>query len=202
MFKIDGSARMDEPMKEHTSFRIGGPADLYIRPANADETAEVLRVCARESVPVFVLGGGTNILVADRGIRGVVVDLSRLAGMRVDGTLVIAQGGAPISDVAEFALGQGLGGMEFAYALPGSAGGAVWMNARCYGSEIGDVLEHVDYLDTDLRLQRYRMRREDWGYKRSPFQDPGRIILSVGLRLAPGDRAETEALMRSHRADR
>jgi UDP-N-acetylmuramate dehydrogenase len=202
MFKIDGPARMDEPMKEHTSFRIGGPADLYIRPANADETAEVLRVCARESVPVFILGGGTNILVADRGIRGVVVDLSRLAGMRVDGTLVIAQGGTPISDVAELALAQGLKGMEFAYSLPGSVGGAVWMNARCYGSEIGDVLEHADYLDEDLRPRSYRMRREDWGYKRSPFQDAQGVILSIGLRLSPGDRAETEVLMRSHRADR
>jgi UDP-N-acetylmuramate dehydrogenase len=153
-------------------------------------------------VPVFILGGGTNILVADRGIRGAVVDLSRLTGMRADGTLVIAQGGTPISDVSEFALGQGLRGLEFAYSLPGSLGGAVWMNARCYGSEIGDVLENADYLDEDLLPRSYRMRRGDWSYKRSPFQDAGRAILSAGLRLAPGDRAEAQALMQAHRADR
>ena len=85
MFKIEGSASVDEPMAEHSSFRIGGPADLYVVPADADEAARVLGICARESVPVFLLGGGTNILVADRGIRGVVVDLSRVTGTRADG---------------------------------------------------------------------------------------------------------------------
>jgi UDP-N-acetylmuramate dehydrogenase len=120
----------------------------------------------------------------------------------VDGTLVVAQGGTPISDVAEFALDQGLRGMEFSYSLPGSVGGAVWMNARCYGSEVSDVLEHADYLDADLEPRQYRMRREDWSYKQSPFQDGRRVILSAGLRLAPGNREEMRTLMQSHRADR
>jgi UDP-N-acetylmuramate dehydrogenase len=202
MFKIEGSARMDEPMAEHNSFRIGGPADLYVLPADEEEAARVLRVCARESVPVFVLGGGTNILVSDRGIRGVVVDLSRLRGVRADGTLVVAKGGTPISDVAGFALSQGLRGMEFAFSLPGSVGGAVWMNARCYGGEVSDVLEHADYLDANLEPRHYRMRHEDWSYKHSPFQDQRRVILSAGLRLAPGNPAEMQTLMQSHRADR
>jgi len=202
MFKIVGSARMDEPMAKHSSFRIGGPADLYVTPANAEEAASVLRVCAQESAPVFVLGGGTNILVSDRGIRGVVVDLSRLTGTRADGTLVVSQAGTPISDVAEFALGQGLCGMEFAYSLPGSVGGAVWMNARCYGDDVSDVLAHADYLDSDLESRQYRMRRDDWSYKHSPFQDARRVILSAAFRLAPGNRAEMQTLMQSHRADR
>ncbi len=193
---------MDEPMAEHSSFRIGGPADLYVSPANEAEAAAVLRVCARESAPVFILGGGTNILVSDRGFRGVVVDLSRLAGTRADGTLVVARGGTPVSDVAEFALGQELSGMEFASSLPGSVGGAVWMNARCYGGEISDVLEHVEYLESDLKPRQYLMRREDWDYKRSPFQDTRRLILSAAFRLAPGNRAEMQTLMQSHRADR
>jgi UDP-N-acetylmuramate dehydrogenase len=202
MFKIEGSASVDEPMAAHSSFRIGGPADLYVVPAGADEAARVLAVCARESAPVFLLGGGTNILVADRGIRGVVVDLSRVTGIQANGTLVVAGGGTPVSDVTEFALEQGLGGMEFSYALPGSVGGAVWMNARCYGSEIGDVLEHVDYLDAELQPRRYLVRREDWSYKRSPFQDERRVILSTGFRLSPGDRAKMRTLMQSHREDR
>ena len=202
MFKIEGSARMDEPMAAHSSFRIGGPADLYVLPGDEEEAARVLRVCARESVPVFVLGGGTNILVSDRGVRGVVVDLSRLTGVQADGTLLVAKGGTPISDVADFALGRGLRGMEFAFALPGSVGGAVWMNARCYGGEVSDVLEHADYLDADLQPKRYRMKREDWSYKHSPFLDQGRVILSAGLRLAPGSPAEMQTLMQSHRADR
>ena len=104
MIKIDGSAKLDEPMTAHSSFRIGGSADLYVVPANADEAADVLRLCARESIPSFVIGGGTNILVSDLGIRGVVVDMSRLVGIRAVGSLVVAQGGTPVSDVAEFAL--------------------------------------------------------------------------------------------------
>jgi UDP-N-acetylmuramate dehydrogenase len=130
------------------------------------------------------------------------MDLSRLTGTRADGTLVFSHAGTPISDVAEFALGEGLRGMEFAFSLPGSVGGAVWMNARCYGGEISDVLEHADYLDADLQPRHYRMGREDWSYKRSPFQDARSVILSAAFRLAPGSRGEMQALMDSHRADR
>ena len=202
IFKLDGFAKLAEPMAAHTSFRMGGPADLYVLPANADEAAGVLRVCARESVPAFLLGGGTNILVSDSGFRGVVVDMSRLTGIRADGTLVAAQAGTPVSEVAEFALALGFSGLEFAYALPGSMGGAVWMNARCYGAECSDVLEYVDCLGPDLQVRRYLMNRADWSYKRSPFQDGRHVILEAGLRLAPGERSVMEKLMRSHRSDR
>jgi UDP-N-acetylmuramate dehydrogenase len=202
MFKIDGSASLGEPMSAHSSFRIGGPADLYVLPANAEEAARVLRVCARESVPAFLLGGGTNILVSDLGIRGVVVDMSRLTGIQAEGSIVVAQSGTPVSDVAEFALARGLSGMEFACSLPGSVGGAVWMNARCYGAEVSDVLQYVDYLGPDLEPHRYAMERGDWGYKRSPFQDARRVILAAGLSLAPGERAGMQARMLSHRSDR
>jgi UDP-N-acetylmuramate dehydrogenase len=189
-------------MTAHSSFRIGGPADLYVLPANADEAADVLRLCARESIPSFVIGGGTNILVSDLGIRGVVVDMSRLVGIRAVGSLVVAQGGTPVSDVAEFALARGLSGLEFAYSLPGSVGGAAWMNARCYGAEISDVLEHVDCLGPDLGMRRYVMNRADWSYKRSPFQRERHVILEVGLRLAPGERTVMQEQMLSHRSDR
>jgi UDP-N-acetylmuramate dehydrogenase len=196
------SGALDEPMAEHSSFRIGGPADLYVRPADTDEAAEVLRICAQESVPWFLLGGGTNILVSDRGIRGVVVDMGLLTGIHADGPRVAARGGTPVSDVAGFALAHGLSGMEFAYSLPGSIGGAVWMNARCYGAEISDVLEYVDYLGSDLALRRYTMTKEEWSYKRSPFQDGRRLILEAGLRLVPGAHNDIEALMLSHHEDR
>ena len=202
MFKIDGPAKLDEPMAAHCSFRIGGPADLYVLPADGDEAAGILHTCAKESVPVFLLGGGTNILVSDLGIRGVVLDLSRLSGIRADGSLVIARGGTPISEVAELALAHGLSGLEFAYALPGSVGGAVWMNARCYGAEISDVLHYVDYLGEDLVARRRVVDSADWSYKRSPFQGRKQLILEAGFRLAPGERAGMQSLMQSHRADR
>jgi UDP-N-acetylmuramate dehydrogenase len=202
MFKIGISARLDEPMASHTSFRIGGTADLYVLPASVDEVTEVLRVCAGESVPFFLLGGGTNILVSDRGIRGVVIDITSLKGLEAEGSRVVAQAGTPVSGVAEYALDRGLAGMEFSYSLPGTLGGAVWMNARCYGSEMSDVLEFVDYLEPDLQRHRSPMDRAHWGYKRSPFQDTRRVILAAGLRLAPGDRPEMQARMKAHRSDR
>jgi UDP-N-acetylmuramate dehydrogenase len=202
MFKIDGSAKPSEPMAMHSSFRIGGPAELYVLPEHIQDATEVLRVCARESVPWFILGGGTNILVSDLGIRGVVVDTSRLAGMKTEGPLVIAQGGTPVSEVAEFALARCLSGLEFAYSLPGSLGGAIWMNARCYGAEIGDLLEYVDFIGPDFARHRYAMDRRDWGYKRSPFQNERCLILEAGLRLAPGEHDQMQARMFSHRSDR
>ncbi|HTZ50110.1 MAG TPA: UDP-N-acetylmuramate dehydrogenase [Spirochaetia bacterium] len=203
MFKVVAAARLDEPMAPHTSFRIGGPADLFVAPSSPAEAEEVLAVCARESVPVFLLGGGTNLLVADRGIRGAVVDLSRLAGISVQDDVLTAQAGTPVSDVSEAACAHGLSGLEFAYSLPGSVGGAVWMNARCYDSEISDVLEQVDYLDlATLQRHRYVVKREDWAYKTSPFQDRGRLVLSASVRLKPGDPRRMRGEMQSHREDR
>jgi UDP-N-acetylmuramate dehydrogenase len=202
MIKIAGELRHDEPMAGHTSFRIGGPADLYVAPLTLEEAEDVVALCARESVPSFTLGGGTNILVSDVGIRGVVMDLSRLCGTAAVGTLVTALGGTPISELSDFALAQGLSGLEFAHALPGSVGGAVWMNARCYEREIADVLAWVDYLDADRARQRYVMDRGGWDYKRSPFQTMQAVILQAGFRLSPGDRPRMEELMRAHRLDR
>jgi UDP-N-acetylmuramate dehydrogenase len=206
MIKIAGELRCDEPMAGHTSFRIGGPADLYAVPATAAEAEGIIALCARESVPCFFLGGGTNLLVSDRGIRGVVVDLSRLSGLDAEGALVMAQGGTPVSELSDFALARGLAGLEFAHALPGSVGGAVWMNARCYDCEIADVLAWVDCLDggRDGRpaARRYLMDRADWDYKRSPFQRDGAVILRAAFRLSPGDPRLMRELMADHRQDR
>ena len=202
MIKIGGDVRIAEPMAGRTSFRIGGPADLFVSPATAEEAGRALALCVRESIPCFLLGGGTNILVSDRGIRGVVIDLSRLSGMTADGTLVIALGGTPVSSVAEFALARGLTGLEFAFALPGSVGGAVWMNARCYEGEVSAVLEYVDYLGPDLVERRHAMDPAEWDYKHSPFQAMSATIHRAGFRLAPGDPVRIRRLMDDHRRDR
>jgi UDP-N-acetylmuramate dehydrogenase len=202
MIKIDGELRCDEPMAGHTSFRIGGPADLYAAPATDAEVEQIIALCARESVPCFFLGGGTNVLVSDSGIRGVVMDLTRLGGVEAEGTLVTAQAGTPVSELSDFALSQGLAGLEFAHALPGSVGGAVWMNARCYDAEVADVLAWVDYVEPGRPVRRYLVNRADWDYKRSPFQRGGAVILRAAFRLSPGDPRRIEELMRDHRQDR
>ena len=189
-------------MDRHTSFRIGGPADLYVAPRTVADVAEITATCAREGLPFFLLGGGTNILVSDKGIRGVVIDLSGLAGCEVEGNLVAARCGTPISDVAEAAGKRGLSGLEFAYSLPGSLGGAVWMNARCYDREMADVLEYVEHMDAGGTISREKMQPAQWAYKVSPFQTNGRVILAAGMRLSPGDSAAITAAMEEHRADR
>jgi UDP-N-acetylmuramate dehydrogenase len=208
--KAFGDVRLDEPMSRHTSFRIGGPADIFAVPATAAAAAAAAALASREGMPVHLLGGGTNILVADRGIRGLVVDLGRLAGIEEEGGCVSALCGTPISAVAEFALARGLAGLEFAYRLPGSVGGAVWMNARCYDRQASDVLEFVETLAIGAPAdgtapppsRRLAIVADQWGYKRSPLQDGGALILRAGFRLHPGDPARIGAEMKDHGADR
>lgn len=202
MIKIAGRLEEDALLAGRTSFRLGGPADLLAAPRTPEEAARIVTLCARESVPCFVLGGGTNILVSDKGVRGVVIDLTLLSGLQAEGTLITALGGTPVSALSEFALSKGLAGMEFAYSLPGSVGGAVWMNARCYEREISDVLEFVDYLDPDIGSRRLAMRRDEWDYKVSPFQGMRGVILQAGFRLAPGNPRQIEDRMQEHRQDR
>jgi len=202
MIKIAGRLEEDELLAGHTSFRLGGPADLFAAPRTPEEVGRIVTLCARESVPCFVLGGGTNILVSDKGVRGVVIDLTLLGGLQAEGSLITALGGTPVSALSEFALSRGLAGMEFAYSLPGSVGGAVWMNARCYEREVSDVLEFVDYVDPDFGQRRLAMRRDEWDYKVSPFQGMRGVILRAGFRLAPGNPRQVEDRMQEHRQDR
>jgi UDP-N-acetylmuramate dehydrogenase len=200
--KIRGRVAAAEPMRAHTSFRLGGPADLYLVPADPEDLAAALSVLATEGVPAFLLGGGTNLLVADGGIRGAVVDLTGIRGLEAGPDTVSALCGTPIDDAAGFARDRGLSGLEFAASLPGTVGGAVWMNARCYEREIADALESVETLDAGLALRRRLFEPAEWGYKRSPFQSTTDVILRAVFRLGPGDPGTIEEAMRRHRQDR
>jgi UDP-N-acetylmuramate dehydrogenase len=194
----------DEPLAAHCTFRIGGPADILARPRDAAGLRRLLAWARGESVPVFILGGGANLLVSDKGIRGLVVDMGGLSSCQVravDHTME-AGAGLAVSDAAEFAAGAGLGGLDFIYAMPGSVGGAVYMNARCYGSEIGDVLESVDYLDSQLEPHTMVPERASFQYKDTPFQKNPWIITAARFRLAPADPAALLERMASLKADR
>jgi UDP-N-acetylmuramate dehydrogenase len=189
-------------MRDHTSFRLGGPADLYLAPADREDLAAALSVLAAEGVPVFLLGGGTNLLVADRGIRGAVVDLTGIRGLESGPGTVSALCGTPMDDAAAFARDRGLSGLEFAASLPGTVGGAVWMNARCYDREVADALETVESLDAGLALRRRGVDPGAWGYKRSPFQSTSDVIVRAVFRLGPGDPRIIDEAMLRHRQDR
>jgi UDP-N-acetylmuramate dehydrogenase len=200
--KVRGRISTAEPMSGHTSFRLGGPADLYVVPADPEDLAAVLSTLRGEGVPVFLLGGGTNLLVSDRGIRGAVVDLTGISGLAAGSGTVSALCGTPMDDAAGFARERGLSGLEFAASLPGTVGGAVWMNARCYGREVADVLESVESLDDKLVLRRRAVEPSAWGYKRSPFQSAAEVIVRAVFRLAPGDPRSIDGEMQRHREDR
>lgn len=199
---IAGEIRTDEPLAEHTTFRVGGPADLFARPEDARDVATLLAWASEHEVPWFAIGGGSNILVSDRGVRGLVVDTTSLSGIRVEGTTLTAGAGEPVSDVAAFAADRGLAGLDFIYAMPGSTGGAVWMNARCYGGEVSEVLAGVELVEPDGSAGHYSPQDDDFGYKRSPFMTRASVMTSVSFRLRPGEPGRLWPAMREHEADR
>jgi UDP-N-acetylmuramate dehydrogenase len=199
---IRGILRLDEPMSLHTSFRIGGPADIYARPSDRDDLAELLALADREGLPVFILGGGANILVSDLGIRGLVIDMADFSGIEVKDTWVIGGCGTPVSSIAEAASVASLAGMEFIYRMPGSLGGALWMNARCYGRSIGDIPGWIEYFDPQLNECRLELPADSFGYKISPFQKNGAILLRAGFQLVHDDPGSILMRMKEVEEDR
>lgn len=187
---------MQEPMKKHTTFRVGGPADVLVQP---DETAlaAILALCRRYHVSYSFIGNGSNLLVGDKGIRGVVIEMTDPMGnIEVDGTKITAQAGAMLSKIANTAASNGLGGMEFAAGIPGSVGGAVVMNAGAYGGEMKDIIEKVYVLDENgaqLELDRDAL---DLGYRHSCIPEKKYIVTKVVLELVPRNEAEIRSEMK------
>ncbi len=192
----------DEPLSEHTTFGIGGPADYYLEPKSVEEMVQAVRFANAADLQFFVLGGGANVLVADKGVRGLVINTAALKSITIEGTDLVAESGAPISEAAERAAEAGLGGLAFLYSMPGSTGGAVWMNARCYGHSIFDILGPVACVTREGGLQTYRPRGADFDYKTSPFQDNKRVVLSVRFRLQPSDKKALREEMAGYEEDR
>ena len=201
--------RCGEPMANRCTFGVGGPADCLLRPSGEGFPAFVAALFSRArawDVPVFVLGGGANVVVADSGIRGIVLDTGGWTGEAGSKTgTPCLRSGTSVDDAAEIAAGLGLSGLEFLTGMPGSVGGAVWMNARCYGREVADVLDETEFLDLSADPPA-RFRRaanpEDFGYKRSPFQSRRTFILSAAFKLERREPQAIRAEMDGYRRDR
>ncbi len=190
------AVRLEEPMKAHTSFRIGGPAELFLTPENAGQLAETILILRQHEIPVFILGNGSNLLVRDKGIRGAVIQLSgRMSALETDGTALYAEGGALLSAAAAKAAEAGLTGLEFASGIPGSIGGAVIMNAGAYGGEMKDVLESVDVLTRDLRRETLPVEQLGLSYRHSSLAERGDIVLGARFRLERGEPQAIQARM-------
>ena len=175
-------------MSRHTTFRIGGPADLFVVPKSVDEIAEVLKICREEKAPYFILGNGSNLLVSDKGYRGVVVQLYRGFGkITVSGEEIHAQAGALLSGIAAAARDASLTGFEFAGGIPGTLGGAVVMNAGAYGGEMKDVLKEVTVLTPEGEILTLQADELHMRYRTSVVKEAGYIVLEAVLSLTKGD---------------
>jgi len=185
----------EEPMKNHTSFRIGGPAEVIVYPDTQEQCAAIIRLCRRAGLPLFMLGKGSNLLVSDKGIRGAVLSTDRLCALRADGERVIAGAGASLKDAALFALQNGLSGLEFAHGIPGSVGGAVYMNAGAYDGEMSAVVRSTAYIDESGEPRVAEGDGHAFGYRRSVFSGRACLITETVMSLEPGRREDISARM-------
>ena len=181
----------DEPMSRHTTFAIGGPADLFVQPKTRKELAETLGVFRERGIPFLLLGNGSNMLVADAGIRGAVVCTTELDEVRVGNDCTMtAEAGALLGRVARRAQRAGLTGAEFAGGIPGSVGGAVFMNAGAYDGQMAGIVESTEYLDGNGELHTLTGEEHHFGYRRSVFRaHPDWTVVRSTLRLQQGDSA-------------
>ena len=185
-----------EPMKNHTTFRIGGPADALALPKTPEEVAEVVRFCHEHAQPYYVLGNGSNLLVSDEGYRGLVLQLYRnFNEIQVNGEMITVQSGAMLAAVARTAYQTGLTGLEFASGIPGTIGGAVVMNAGAYGGEMKNVLKEVTVLTKEGEVLVIPAKALELGYRTSVIPKNGWIVLGAVLQLKKGDQEQILARM-------
>ena len=185
-------------MGEHTSFKAGGKADLFVVPGNLEDLKTVLGRLEKDKVPYVVMGKGTNILIRDGGFRGAVIRLDEaFSDIRLDGTRLTAGAGASLSSVARTAMEHGLSGMEFASGIPGSMGGGVFMNAGAYDGELKDIVCDVCVLSADgTKIRTVGNKEMNYGYRRSSLMDSHEIVLSATLDLRSGNKEEIAAKMK------
>ena len=196
--KMLGEAKVlvNEPMASHTTFRIGGPADYFVMPETVEELANVLKLCKEENTPYFILGNGSNLLVGDKGFRGVVIQLYKnFDGLSVEGTKITAKSGAMLIRVAKEAGKAGLTGLEFASGIPGTIGGAMVMNAGAYGGEMKDVVTSVTVLTKDGDIKTLSGDEMNFRYRGSVVEDEGYIVLEAVMELKEGNLEEIQARM-------
>ena len=188
--------RENEPLAAHCTFKIGGPAQLFVMPENEQQLCSAVALCKEQAVRYYLLGNGSNILFADEGFSGVVIDVSALdAEIAVEDTVLTAGAGVRLAALCKAALKHGLSGLEFAYGIPGTVGGAVYMNAGAYGGEMKDVLEAVSYLTADGRWVDSEASELDFSYRHSAFEENGACILGAVFHLEKGDPDAIKARM-------
>ncbi|MBR5227373.1 MAG: UDP-N-acetylmuramate dehydrogenase [Clostridia bacterium] len=198
--------KINEPMKNHTTLKVGGIADVLVLPGNVEEIVKSIEYAKLNNMPVTVIGNGSKLLVRDGGIRGLVIKLgSKFSNVEINDEKITAQSGITLPLIARVAKESSLSGLEFACGIPGTIGGAIYMNAGAYGSEMSNIVEEVTYLDSNLKVKTINKEELEFGYRQSYFKKnklDGNIILSVVLKLQKGEIQEIEDKMKENSAQR
>ena len=211
--KFSGEIKYDKAMSELTTFKLGGKADIWIKPEKGifrNYVSKLLASAKEEGIGVFILGAGANIVVSDQGIRGIVLDTGNFCGIDYHGVygekeneeIIKVLSGTQVDWLTDTLAEEGLSGLEFLAGMPGSVGGSVWMNARSYGKSISDVLYETEILDEDFIERIIPYKAEDFDYKKSPFQESENLILSASFTLRLAEKHEIKKKMTVNRQDR
>ena len=183
-----------EYMKNHTSFKIGGSADFLVTPRTVDQIQNLIKTLKKENIPVFIMGNGSNLLVSDKGIRGVVIKLSKnFSSFSISGDEVTAQSGILLSTLSKSIVNESLSGFEFASGIPGTIGGAVTMNAGAYDSEMKNIVEEVVAMDMDGNIKTFTNQDMNFRYRKSRVTDETLVVLEAKLKLEKGNIEDIKA---------
>ncbi len=189
----------NEPMKNHTTFKIGGPADVFIEAVSIDEIKDAVSFCKEKNIPYMIMGNGSNMLVGDKGIRGVVIQVSKhMNKVEIDGETVIAEAGILMSGLANALLKAELSGFETLSGIPGTLGGGIYMNAGAYGGELKDIVESVTYVDKNGDIKTAYPDELDFSYRHSMFETGEYVILSCVMKLKKGNYEEIKSAMQDY----
>lgn len=194
--KLNCIVRYDEPLKNHTTFKIGGNCIALIEPREVSDIVETIKICRENSIKFFVIGNGSNLLVPDEGYNGVIIKLkSEFSTIQVEGEYLIVNSGAKLSEVYTVAYENSLTGFEFASGIPGTIGGAIYMNAGAYGGEMKDIVESVEVLDLDnFELKELKNEELEFSYRKSIIQRKNYIVTTIKLKLQKGNKEEINAV--------
>jgi len=189
----EAQIQLDAKMSEHIYFKVGGPVDILLTPNNIQQVREAIKICKENEIPFYVIGNGSNLLIKDGGIRGVVIKLCELNQIERVGNRITAECGALLKDVSAAATEGALAGFQFACGIPGSVGGAVFMNAGAYDGEISFVIESAQVLDDNQEIKVLSKDELNLGYRQSVVMQKGYIVLSATFALTPGDKEKIQA---------
>lgn len=190
---LENEIMIDEEMKNHIYFKVGGPADIFLTPKSVEQLAETVKICRENNIPYFIIGNGSNLLVKDGGMRGVVIALTKMNKIQSKGNFIKADAGVLLKDVSDKAVENSLTGFEFACGIPGSVGGAVFMNAGAYGGEIKNVILEAEVMDNEGNIIVLSKDELELGYRTSKVMKENLIVISAIFQLELGEKEVIES---------